>query len=361
MSVSVHGTNGVTFNDGSLQKTSAQTGFRNRIINGDMRIDQRNAGASVTINNSNSYTLDRWQAHDNSDGTFTVERSTTAPASFTNSLKITVTGTDSTIGTAQNAMITQAIEGFNAGDLAWGTASAQSVTLSFWVNSSSTGTFTGAINNSAYNRSYPFSYTISSANTWEKKTISISGDTSGTWTTDNSAGIRLWFSIAVGSSQSGSAGSWYGAEYYGATGQTNLLANNGATFYITGVQFEVGSTATDFERRPIGTELALCQRYFTDAGAGWVGIEETTTTFYTSIPLPVVMRATPTATIISSNISTRIVGSGSDRTITGCAFSTYTISSRGGWLYFTCSGGNVASRMIFDRDGSSIVRLSAEL
>jgi len=146
----------------------ALSGARNRIINGDMRIDQRNAGASVTPT-SLAYTVDRWAAAEQTDGSITVQRSTTAPAGFANSLLVTVTSADASLGATQYAVIDQPIEGTNVDDLAWGTASAKTVTLSFWVRSSVTGTFGGSIQNSAQDRSYPFSYTISSANTWEQK------------------------------------------------------------------------------------------------------------------------------------------------------------------------------------------------
>jgi hypothetical protein len=255
------------FNDASTQNTSAFTGgfaFRNRLINSDMRIDQRNAGASVTVNDGNvRYTLDRWAGQgQSSDGVFTVQQSSVAATGFINSLLATVTTADASLGATQIYRLIQRVEGFNVADLGWGTANAQSVTLSFWVRSSVTGTFGGVINNSAANRSYPFTYAISAANTFEQKTVTIAGDTSGTWLTNNGVGISLTFGLGVGSSYSGTAGSWSGSEFYSATGATNLLATNGATFYITGVQLEKGSTATSFDYRPIGTELQLCQRYY---------------------------------------------------------------------------------------------------
>jgi hypothetical protein len=238
--------------------------FRNRIINGDMQIDQRNAGAAVTINLvSNIYSLDRWLgAGQSSDGVFTIQRSTTAPAGFTNSLLATVTTADASIGSSQYYFVQQAIEGFNVADLGWGTANAQSVTLSFWVRSSLTGTFGGSLRNSAVNRSYPFSYSISAANTWEQKTVTIAGDTTGTWLTDNGIGINVAWSLGDGSSRLGTAGAWAGSNLTGVTGQTQLIGTLDATWQITGVQLEAGSVATPFERRPYGTELALCQRYY---------------------------------------------------------------------------------------------------
>jgi hypothetical protein len=159
--------------------------------------------------------------------------------------------------------INQRIEGLNMTDFGWGAAGAATVTLSFWVRSSLTGTFGGSIMNSGFNRSYPFSYTISAANTWEQKSVTIAGDTSGTWLTTNGVGARVFFSLGCGSTRLGTAGSWTGSsDIFSAIGETSVVGTNGATFYITGVQLEKGSTATSFDYRPYGTELALCQRYF---------------------------------------------------------------------------------------------------
>ena len=242
----------------------ASSFLRNRIINGDMRIDQRNAGAAVTINTlAGGYTIDRWFATGKaSAGVFTVQRlSTPVPAGFTNCLGCTVT-TSATPGTSDAYVVGQFIEGFNTGDLGWGAAGAQTVTLSFRVYSSLTGTFGGSIANNAANRCYPFSFSIGSANTWTTISVTIPGDTTGTWLTDNSAGIKLYFDLGSGSSLRGTANAWGSTFYTGVTGGVNVIATNGATFYVTGVQLEVGTVATPFERRQFGQELALCQRYF---------------------------------------------------------------------------------------------------
>jgi hypothetical protein len=227
----------------------------NRIINGAMTIDQRNAGASVTINTAqNTYVVDRWSGFgDASDGVFTMEQSSVSPAGFTNSLLSTVTTADASIGAGQLYLSArQKIEGFNFASLSWGTASAQAVTLSFWVRSSLTGTFGGSLTNGDQNRSYPFAYTISAANTWEYKTIAIEGDTSGTWLTTNGLGADLFFSIGTGTTYSGTAGAWAGAGYYSATGATNLISTLNATWQITGVQLEAGSTASSFAHENYG-------------------------------------------------------------------------------------------------------------
>jgi hypothetical protein len=242
-------------------------GTRNRIINGDMRIDQRNNGAVVTLAVADAYTIDRWNAQEDTDGGMTAERSTTAPAGFIYSLLFTTTTADTSLGATQSAWFRQHVEGFNVDDLAWGTANAKTITLSFWVRSSLTGTFGGSATNSAVNRSYPFTFTISSANTFEYKTITIPGDTTGTWLADAGRGITIFLGLGVGSTYSGTAATWAGAAYYSATGATSVVGTNGATFYITGVQLEPGTVATPFERRSYGQELALCQRYY-ETGIG---------------------------------------------------------------------------------------------
>jgi len=245
---------------GLLSSTAQYTGFKNRIINGAMVIDQRNAGASVTPTDG-QYALDRWKARLTQASKYSVQQSSTAPTGFTNSLLVTSLSAY-TVGVSDYFFLAQLIEGFNAADFGWGTANAQTVTLSFWVRSSLTGTFGGSFRAGPSTRCYAFSYTISAANTWEQKTITVAGDTSGTWATNNTAWGEIDFGLGVGSSLSGTAGSWAGTTYISATGATSVVGTNGATFYITGVQLEKGSTATSFDYRPIGTELQLCQRYY---------------------------------------------------------------------------------------------------
>jgi hypothetical protein len=300
------GSNGVVFSDSSSQTAAASPYvLKNRIINGDMRIDQRNAGASVTPTTSGTYTLDRWQARLAQASKYSVQQnagSVTPPAGFNNYLGVTSLsayslGSDDTFG------IQQLIEGYNTADLAWGTANAKTVTLSFWVRSSLTGTFGGAIRNDAGDRSYPFTYTINSANTWELETITIAGDTTGTWLKTNGIGIAVQFGLGAGATYSGTAGAWAGTSYTNATGATQVVATNGATFYITGVQLEVGSTATPFERRLYNQELANCQRYALMIKNGTTSIDRfglgstvNSTTVQLLIQHPVAFRAAPTLT-----------------------------------------------------------------
>jgi hypothetical protein len=238
--------------------------MRNRIINGAMVIDQRNAGASVGATSSAPYTLDRYYAYATNSSKFTVQQnagSVTPPAGFRNYLGITSSAA-TTPGATDSYTLGQSIEGYNVADLSWGTSNAKPITLSFQIYSSLTGTFGGVVKNSDSSRSYPFTYAISSANTWTSISITIAGDTSGTWLTTNGAGIQLVFGMGVGSTYSGTAGAWASANYNTASGVTNVVGTNGATWYITGLQLEAGTTASPFEYRQFGLEFMLCQRYY---------------------------------------------------------------------------------------------------
>ena len=296
-------------NIGSIADSSL--GFRNRIINGGMTIDQRNAGASVATNGTNIVSLDRWKMGYSQNNKFTVQQTPSATetgyatrvsAGFTNYLAVT-SSSAYTVGAAESFTIYEVIEGNNIADLAWGTSGAKTVTLSFWVYSSLTGTFGGCVQNYTQARSYPFSYTISAANTWEQKTITIAGDTTGTWSTTNTGGIILQFGIGVGSTLSGTAGAWAGANYTSATGATSVVGTNSATFYITGVQLEKGSTATSFDYRPYGTELALCQRYYIKKTGynSQIGDRYGASLVFLSYTTPVEMRSTPTVANTATN------------------------------------------------------------
>jgi hypothetical protein len=276
--------------------TGVSQGFKNRIINGAMVIDQRTAGASTTVTTTGYFSCDRWQAGATQSSKFSIQQnagSVTPPAGFTNYLGVTSLSSYS-LGAADAFYLVQQIEGYNIADLGWGTANAKTVTLSFWVRSSLTGTFTGCFYNGAANRSYVFSYTISSANTWTQISVTITGDTTGTWNTGNTQGIGVVFSLGYGSNYNTPAGSWNANFYASVSGATNVVSTNGATFYVTGVQLEVGSTATSFDYRPYGTELSLCQRYFYQTNR-YVGLTQANDTLYgPAIAFPVTMRTTPT-------------------------------------------------------------------
>lgn len=236
----------------------------NRIINGRMEIDQRNAGSAVTINASSQiYTLDRWLAFGQAaDGVFTVQRQSGGPAGFPNFLRATVTTADASIGASQIYVLCQKVEGVMISDLAWGSASAATVALRFLVRSSLTGTFSGSIMNSGANRIYPFTFAVNAANTWETKSVVIPGDTAGTWLTDTGVGLQMWIDLGCGSSNRGTAAAWGASVVYGATGATSLISTLNATFDLTGVELVRSSADLGPSWRPFAQELALAQRYY---------------------------------------------------------------------------------------------------
>jgi hypothetical protein len=348
--------------------TQAQyTGFKNRLINGDMVIDQRNNGAAVTFpsGGNNLYTVDRWQGFKQiaTGGSFTIARSSVAPAGFTNSALVTITSAATDTGTSVNAL-TQFIEGLNVSDLGWGTANAQSITLSFWVRSSLTGTYSCSLNNDGYNYSYVANYTITAANTWEQKSVTIPGPTAGTWLTTNGAGIRVWFDLGTGTGRNGTGNTWLASEAYRTAGSVQLLANNGATFYITGVQLEKGQTATSFDVLPYTTELQLCQRYcivytqevdFCRIAPG-VSFSSTTAVYQTAFPVE--MRAIPTVTTTDlsqfrdvfparvASPSALVWSEGSRKTMGFNTTNTSFTAGQAGWF----STNNASARMTFSAE-----------
>ena len=336
---------------------------KNRIINGAMMVDQRNAGAAVTA--ANAYPVDRWYISNTANGSYSAQQVSDTPVGFSSSLKVTVTAAQ-TANTGNLAPV-QLIEGNNIADLGWGAAGAKTVTLSFWVRSSLTGTFGGSLRNSASNRSYPVTYTISVADTWEYKTITIAGDTSGTWLTTNGVGIRVRFSLYAVASSLQSAGTWYAGSATGATGQTQLASTNGATFYITGVQLEKSSTATEFEYRPYGTELALCQRYFQQWGGNsgneriGNGFNYSTTQARVDMVLPVTMRAAPT---VSSPDVTKWAVEGSGYAPDCTAIAVDQPSTKIAAINFTVASGLTAGQgvhIMASSDAAARLLLSAEL
>ena len=292
-------------------------GMRNRIINGAMMIDQRNSGASVTGIYGGVYAVDRFPVYGSIANKCTIQQTpsttetgyaTRLNAGFANYLQVTSSGV-TTFGSTDEYEIFHKIEANNVSDLQWGTSNAKPVTLSFWVRSSLTGTFGGQFSNASYNRSYVFSYTINSTNTWEQKTITVPGDTSGSWTTTGTGlGIYLSFDLGSGTSLRTTAGSWVAGYYTSVTGAVSVLGTSGATYAITGVQLEKGSTATAFEQLHYGHILALCQRYYyfsnpsnqAKTGGAW-GSMYSGSTAHLNGPLPVTMRASPTFTFGGSS------------------------------------------------------------
>lgn len=363
MPISISGTTGITL---SGQFDSASSfGFKNRIINGAMVIDQRNAGASVTPT-VNSYTVDRWAAILTQASKFSVQQnagSVTPPVGFTKYLGVTSLSAFS-VGATDAFKIQTQIEGFNIADLGWGTANAQTVTISFWVRSSLTGTFGGQLVNGGSTRAYPFTYTISSANTWEQKSVTVAGDATGTWATDNSSGLVVGFGLGYGSTYSGTANVWNAGTAFMPTGATSVVGTNGATFYITGVQLEKGSTATSFDYRPYGTELALCQRYYYSLGGEtayqnintcvWYGAGDAVGQF----SYPVTMRGNP---VISKTGSWSTLGGGG---AIGQTISSDQITTKNVQLGFTGGTGGTsgqATTLRANNDTTLRVTFNAEL
>ena len=341
--------------------SSGLYGFKNRIINGAMVIDQRNAGASVSISGSAKFSCDRFETRAVGGGVVSAQRSTTAPAGFINSVLITVTTADSSVASTDDYKTGQIIEGFNISDFGWGTANAAAITVSFWVRSSITGTYVVALQNDAENRSYPATYTINTANTFEYKTVTIAGDTTGTWLTDSGKGVRVNWNLGSGSSYNGTANAWNASDARTVSGATNWIATNGATFYITGVQLEKGSTATSFDYRPYGTELALCQRYYVKGmtGGATMGTLYAATAAALYFKLPVTMRAAPTNSLTTgTTIQIDVAGLGNP---TG-TLNTFDQASQYGFraLFNLSSSGTIGQPAQVDPTATT-VQSSAEL
>lgn len=348
-------------------------GFKNRIINGGMVIDQRNAGASVTPTDT-AYSLDRWSFRLSQASKFTTQQNAggvTPPTGFKYYLGVT-SSSAYTVGASEFFTVVQYIEGYNVADLAWGTASAQTVTLSFWVRSSLTGTFGGSFNNTNNTRSYPFTFSISAANTWEFKTVLVPGDTSGTWDTTTGRGLGVRFNLGAGSTYSGTAGSWSGSTFFAPTGATSVVGTNGATFYITGVQLEKGTVATSFDWRPYGTELALCQRYYEALSANAsgalvagqfiaLGVSETTTRVQPYYAFKVQKRTSPSTTL-STISSFGIRSTGSSVACSSGAFGAYSTAYAQG-EFNNAGGGLVAGgcAWLTNHTGAATIEWSAEL
>jgi hypothetical protein len=297
--------------------------FKNRIINGNMVISQRNGTSSITSGTNGTTSLDRWGIQNNSGASrFTVQQnagSVTPPTGFSNYLGVTSTSAYA-VGATDVCGIYQNIEGFNTADLNWGTANAKSVSVSFWVYSSLTGTFSAAIKNSGDDYSYLFNYTISSASTWTYITQTIPGPTAGTWIgATNGIGVKINFNLGTGSSYSGTAGSWVAQAYYATTGSVSVVGTNNATWYVTGVQIESGTTATNFDFRSIGTEFMLCQRYYqrlilgnTSLGAnlGLPAFNYIATLALAYYTYPIAMRTTPSLITTGSASNYQVLQNG---------------------------------------------------
>ena len=338
------------------QTPNASLGFKNRIINGDMRIDQRNNGAAVNANSSTApYSTDRFNVNvGGSSAVIACQQVSDAPVGFVNSLRLTVS-TAATPSSGQFLFLRQIIEGFNIADFGWGTATAQTVTLSFWVKASISGTYSAFAINSAEDRSYVATFTVNATNTWEYKTITIVGETTGTWLTNNSNGIRLGFDLGSGSNFNGTANAWQTGWRQRTSGTVNWVGTSGATFQVTGVQLEKGSTATSFDYRPYGTELQLAQRYYQLCNAAQAStVPSNELEVSTALGVKVDMRANPTVALVSGVAFHRpgiafynALAVAGTPGATGTGYQTFTIASG--------AGGGTAGQII------GAISLSAEL
>jgi len=344
-------------NNGVLAPVSSV--FRNRIINGQVTIDQRNAGASVSViagTTKSSVDMFKGDSAGGIDGVFSMQQSTTVPTTgYKNSLALTVTTANTSTSTGRYYRMYNSIEGLNLADCNLGSATAATVTLSFWVRSSIAGTYCVGFQNASFNRSYAANYTINAINTWEQKSVTLTLDTTGTWANDNTLGLRIFWDLGSGSAFQQTANSWAASNTWITSSQTNWINTNGATFYITGVQLEKGSTATSFDYRPYGTELVLCQRYYETIGLDGIGglliagcATAASQQVNNSLVYKVTKRATPTVTkvgtwnLVNAAGQPTVFGAGNDSVL----------------LYLSSS----AAGQVYAQNGSgAYVTISAEL
>jgi len=380
MSFAVNGTTGITFNDNTNMGTAASLGPRNRIINGNMLIDQRNAGASVTASTTGSdvYTVDRWSYYVTQASKFTVQQnagSVTPPAGFTKYLGFTSSSAYTSVSTDLLVGF-QWIEGYNVADLNFGTANAKTITVSFWAYSSLTGTFAGSVvgTNGSTFRSYVFTFSLASANTWTYITVTIPGDTTTfSYNTTNGQGLALSFNLGCGSNYQTTAGSWNSSNYYSTSSAQNITATSGATFYITGVQLEVGSVATPYQFNTYSDQLSQCQRYcyrpvgpsaynWLSGSGGWGSV----TNALIGGTFPVQMRTVPSLTTDSSTLSNYAVYATSGGTFS--AVTSLSVNSVSGTFNYllsvgTGSGGTTGTVCYLSQNSQSTYGLywSAEI
>lgn len=330
-------------------------GMRNKIINGKMEIAQR--GMSFPGLNNPTYTLDRFYwSPTTTSAIVTVSQQADAPSNneFQSSLRVTITTADTSIPASDLVFAAQAIEGYNVRDLI-----GRTFTLSFWVRSSKVGIHCIGLRNSGSDRSYVAQYTINSANTWEQKSITVSGGliTAGTWNWTSGVGLLVQWALAAGTTFQTTAGAWQTGNFLATANQVNCLDVVGNIFAITGVQLELGSVATPFEHRHIGMELSLCQRYYWVGGFGWVGQCVSATNGTVSGTFPVPLRAKPTFGSISGAGTNALIRSGgTTETINTLVNSN--ADKNGGWIYFGGGGYTTGAAYTIIKD---FITASAEL
>jgi hypothetical protein len=345
MTVSINGDGILTFADNSKQSSAAFIQFRNRIINGDLRIDQRYAGASILFSNGGGYLCDRFYIHaQGGGGTGTVNGQQIAAdpvTGFDKALRVTVT--NAKVPAAGDLyFVSQRVEGFNIADARWGTAQARPITLQFWVKASIAGTYSAAFLNASGTRSYIATYTVAQANVPQLVILTVPGDTAGSWQINNGVGVFVDWDYGSGSSSNApAANAWQAGNYLRTAGCVNLISTLNATFEITGVQLECGSAATPFEYRPLGLELALCQRYYekSDGWCLWSGyVAALNIQMYYSLPFRVTKRAAPSLTAgdVANNGFAAGVPGFSSITDNGCyASKVSSAAASGGYFQFT--------------------------
>ena len=347
-------------------------GRKNMIINGDMRISQRH-GTTATTTGNGTFVIDRYRCEVGAGGATTMQQVTDAPVGFHNSMKITVTGTDTSVAAGDFHYIRHIIEGNNMNHLNWGSSNAKPVTLSFWVKSSVTGSHGGSLWNNAFNRSFPFNYSINSADTWEHKSITIPGCPDGTWESGISRGINIGFIQLAGSNFTGPPDQWNSAGDVGPTTLVNLLATSGATWYITGIQLEVSKNATDFEHRTYGEELALCMRYYEkfsgDCGNGgyatFMMCSKNSNTYLVAQPVFRVPKRAPGATLTFGGLMRMSNVEEGEAHVTLTGVNNYQLGIHGGYMVLVISsnshGNGDAFRLEARGDTTSYMAFQSEL
>ena len=358
---------GITFPDNSVQATAPRVGMVNRIINGDMRIDQRNGGASVTNPGTASltYTLDRWAVRNATDSAVNVIQSTDTPnATLSNSIELDVTTADTSIAAGQIYALHHRIEGFNVNDFGFGKAGTRNFTVSFWHKHTKTGTYCVGFTNAVGNRAYPAEYTQTVADTWEQATVTVPVDTTGTWLATNGLGLLVYFVVSAGSNFYGTAGAWAAANTFATANQVNALDATSNFFRITGVQLEKGSTATDFDYRPYGTELALCQRYYQQikgTGRHFIGGNGSVSGCFPTAYLRVTMRSAISLSISSaSHFTVEGIAGGGQATATSITANAQTLDT---FTVSASSGGSTSATgaQVFGNTAAAVSGFSAEL
>ena len=293
---------GTTATVNGYTPTASNMAGRNRIIGGDFTTNPWQRGTSFAAIANGSYFADRWSIGYTTTAVVTASKATDAPTAneagiFTQyCASLAVTTADTSIAASDRFVLRHIVEGLNAASFGFGQAGSRNVTLSFWVKGTKTGVHCVGIRNSADDRAYVAEYTIVTTNTWEYKTLTIPVDTTGTWLYDTGVGLFLQFALMAGTTYQTTANTWTAGSFFATANQVNALDAISNTFKIALVQLEAGSTATDFEYRPYGTELALCQRYFQNGHVYCLAYSSTGSGFGDRAPFPTVMRATPSIT-----------------------------------------------------------------